>query len=562
MEKIALSLIIIAGIGFSSCVTSISGSSLDDLNDMEEYVGALVINGSLFKGQKVVKILINGVEHSPKESITFSESGFYRIEVFRKSSNTKNPDLLRIVILDEERGETEWGLNTWTPLPNTMGQIDERDVTLIYPTKYPQGVSVPLIVKTEGDMHPASPTLQATIGSLSFLIKRGIGSVQVAVDILSEMIVDIDHRSFPMEISPFDSPPLLLHGILAADTHIPSETFVFIGKDLTIPTGILMVIDSGAFISIGPGVNIYNEGRLLVNGSPQFPVTFTCSEANDHWGGFIGSGSENYLKATHTIFCQSGSHTGGIYDYGHAHRQALVYCESGTLEFDYCYMIDHAGQVFYPVGSTLDIKNSLVQRAITGGQVNDTELIMDNCVFTDFPDDSRIFQDQDNDALYLMGSNANISNCLFMYAKDDGLDSGGSGGGEIHVRNSVFYSVFHEGAALSSGGAVEKLHQFTNCTFENSGQGLELGYSSPNHLVIVDSCTFRNNGIGLRYGDNYKTPHRGKILVSNSKSIFNRAHDIWNMTRETWSADTCKMEFTNVLVSRGTPMYPQLQIYE
>ena len=268
------------------------------------------------------------------------------------------------------------------------------------------------------------------------------------------------------------------------------------------------------------------------------------------------------MDVSHAIFSRSGYHTGGSFSYGHAHRQALIYSEQALLDFDHCYMVDHVGQIFYPVSSTLNISNCLVQKAMTGGQINNSDLILRNSIFTDFPDDSQNYQDNDNDALYLMGSNATISNSFFMYAKDDGLDSGGSSGGTIKVINSHFEAVFHEGAALSSGGTSTKTHHFTGCTFTNCGQGLELGYSSPNHLVMVDSCLFQKNGIGIRYGDNYTTPHLGKVLVSNSKSLDNTEYDIWNMLRENWSADTLKMEFNNVRVSMETPMYPHLPLNE
>ncbi len=94
------------------------------------------------------------------------------------------------------------------------------------------------------------------------------------------------------------------------------------------------------------------------------------------------------------------------------------------------------------------------------------------------------------------------------------------------------------------------------------GQGLELGFSSPDHLVTVDSSFFHKNGIGIRYGDNYEFPNNGYIRVSNSQSIENRTYDIWNMDREDWVADTAHMEFNNVWVTKANPMYPKLNIFK
>jgi hypothetical protein len=184
--------------------------------------------------------------------------------------------------------------------------------------------------------------------------------------------------------------------------------------------------------------------------------------------------------------------------------------------------------------------------------------MMNRCVFTDFPDDSFDYLDEDNDALYLNETNAVITNSIFMYAKDDGLDSGASGGGEVQINNCIFEANFHEGAALSSGGTVSKLHRINNSLFTNNGQGLELGYSSPNHFVEVDSCTFTGNGIGIRYGDCYEMPHHGYIHVANSKSTDNTVNDVWNMNREHWAADTFHMSFDHVVVSIPNQIYREL----
>lgn len=546
----------------SSCHPLDADLSLDDLEDKQEITGTLFVDVSHFKGSKVERLQINGYGRTTREALSLNHPGFYRLEIFTEGADGPAPDVIRIVLLDKERGEPEWGLNKWTPVPPLIAQIDERNVSLIYPARAPAGISIPLIVKLEGDPANYPQAYVAKSGSGEFYIKRGIGSAMISPEKTGEGMLSIDHRSFPVQVHGFNAAPLLLQGQLASDLYIEAGSYVKIEEDLIIPPGVTLTIEEGVFLSISPEVNLYNEGILRISGSEEMPVTFTCSEAESHWGGIISTGAGNQIEATFAIFALSGFHTEGIYRYGHAGRQALIYSEDALLDFDHCYMIDHAGQVFYPLRSTLNISHTLVQRAMTGGQVNDSELILQNSIFTDFPDDSQNYQDQDNDALYLMGSNAVITKTYFMYAKDDGLDSGGSSGGRIEVINSHFEAIFHEGAALSSGGSATKHHYFSGCTFSNCGQGLELGYSSPNHLVEVDSCFFGYNGIGIRYGDNYTSPHRGRMLISNSQSLFNADYDVWNMLRENWSADTFKMEFNHVMVSMETPMYPDLVLYE
>ena len=78
----------------------------------------------------------------------------------------------------------------------------------------------------------------------------------------------------------------------------------------------------------------------------------------------------------------------------------------------------------------------------------------------------------------------------------------------------------------------------------------------------MDSCSFIRNGIGIRYGDNYDFGTNGYMSVSNSESLDNESYDVWNMDRQDWVADTAHMVFSNVWVTKGNPIYPQLKILE
>ena len=553
--------ILFLGLALFSCNRVDTDLTLDELADMEEYTGGVVVDCEYFQGEKTEWIRVNSSEFRNPGTLDLSKAGYYRIEVFTGCSGGST-EVIRIVILDPERGDAEWGLPPWTPAGVVTEAIGDQDLLTIYPRNIPPGSGFPLIVVVGDQLTGSTVNLNAAMGSTDFLIKRGVGSAWIPPGEQSSNLLKIDHRTFTVQTGTMTSPPLVLGGVINEDTQIPAGSLVHISEDLTIPVGLSLTIGTGAFIAVDPEVNIYNEGALIIEGSSDSPVTITCSDDGASWGGVIGTVAGNRVEASHAILCKSGHHTGGAYDYGHAHRQALFYCENGSLSLDHCYMIDHAGQVFYPVSASLEMEYCLVQRAKTGGQINDSRLVIDHSVFTDFPDDLNDYRDDDNDGLYLMRSDATISHSVFMFARDDGLDSGGSVGGEVNVSHTRFESVFHEGAALSSGGSVFKEHHFTNCIFTDCGQGLELGYSSPNHHVLVDSCLFIGNGIGIRYGDNYTTPHQGYLSVSNSESIENETHDIWNMVREAWAADTFSMEFDNVWVTTGDPMYPQLKIHE
>ena len=311
---------------------------------------------------------------------------------------------------------------------------------------------------------------------------------------------------------------------------------------------------------IDEAVDINVSGPIIFSGTAENPVFVTCSRYNKYWGGFITRESGGTINAQYTIFCQSGYHDSDGYNWGHSGRQALFYTENSILTLDHCFMLDHIGQIFYPQNSTLTLNNILVQRVQTGGQINTSDLILRNSVFTDIPEESDVFMDSDNDALYLSASDAVIDSTTFMYARDDGLDSGNTEGGDILVTNSRFEACFHEGAALSSGNGSVKNHTFRNCIFTNCGQGLELGFSSPNHTVVADNCQFLKNGVGIRYGDNYTWADvQGKMFIRNSVSLDNDK-DVWNMVRMNWSSKLTKMSFENTMVSKICPQYTQLQV--
>lgn len=541
----------------SACAPVETGISLDDLSDKTEYTDGMIVACKKFMGEPVTRIVLNDRADNSPDVLDLRSAGYYRIEIYTRGKRGSDKDVIRLVVLDPVRGQTEWGLPKWVPEGIEVGSIGEHYVQLIYPHLAPEKATFPMIAIAGGQIAESLINLHGQVDSRSFLVKRGVGSCWIPAD-LSARSVTIDNKSFQLEVDNFSAPPLELEDHLMADTEIPSNSHLHISSDLYIPQGITLSIGQGSFITLEQGINIHNNGKMVIEGEAEAPVTFTCSDENSYWGGVIGSANGNRVEASYAMFCRSGFHTGAGYDYGHAHRQALFYNENGSLQLDHCYMIDHIGQVFYPLNASMELDYCLVQRVKTGGQANFSQVCINHSVFTDFPNDSLIYQDEDNDGLYLHGCDAEISNSIFMYATDDGLDSGGGEGGNVNVTNTRFESIFHEGAALSSGWQAVKNHRFRNCFFTDCGQGLELGFSGIDHTVEVDSCTFLENGVGIRYGDNYDWHHNGLVKVSNSVIRNSSYHDVWNMVREEWAADTSRMEFQNVSVSSWDPMYPGL----
>lgn len=508
--------------------------------------------------------VLNGedVDFSYGDYINFKENGFNELVLMYKDLQQKN-DTFLFTTKTIEREYSEWGIRAWTPASFRTVTLSSENVEIVYPRRYAGLISVPFIfyVKEAGVTKAVYCQGSCPVAKASFKVKRGVGSISVPVSEYTNPISFIvGGKKLSASLTAFSGSGSELKGTISTATVIPANSLVKITENLEITSSGSLTVNEGAVLIISEGVDINVSGPIIFSGTAANPILVTSSKYDNYWGGFLTKVSTGTIEAHYTIFCRSGYHDTGDYAWGHAGRQALFYTKGSSLTLDHCYMVDHIGQIFYPQEATLTLNDILVQRVKTGGQINTSVLTLENSVFTDIPDDSNVFADDDNDALYLNATDADIENTVFMFAKDDGLDSGADGGGTVNITDCRFEACFHEGAALSSSGTVVKTHTFTECVFTNCGQGLELGYSSPNHSVTADNCLFQDNGIGIRYGDNYDWSEvYGHMLIKNSFSLDNDK-DVWNMVRMTWSPRLDNLTFANTQVSKYCTQYPELPI--
>jgi hypothetical protein len=530
------------------------------LTEQDYYMPFALANN--IDGISSVKLNDRIIDFQYGDFLEFSENGFYELILIYKDKQQEN-DTILFTTRTAERELSEWGIKAWVPAPFKTTSLGSENIEIFYPRRYTDDMKVPFIfyVRESGMIKTVYCRGKCTASGDTFNIKRGMGSVNVDASAVSGQVAFlVGGRQVSVSLSKIPDPDIELYGTVTSDIEIPANSLVRISGNLDISSTGSLTVHEGAVLIADEAVDITVSGPVVFSGTAGNPVLVTCSMKNKYWGGFLTKIPGGTIEAHYTIFCQSGYHDSEDYGWGHAGRQALFYTENSTLTLDHCYMTDHIGQIFYPQHATLVLDDILVQRAKTGGQLNYTDLTLRNSVFTDFPNDSYVFQDEDNDALYLNASDAVIENTTFMFAKDDGLDSGADGGGEVAVTDCRFEACFHEGAALSSSGSVIKNHTFLGCVFTNCGQGIELGYSSPNHSVVADDCMFLNNGIGIRYGDNYDwSVVDGKMSVRNSSSLYNDK-DVWNMIRMTWSPKLENLSFENTIVSKFCPQYPGLEI--
>ena len=459
-----------------------------------------------------------------------NDAGFYELII-------NSTDTTLFVLLDKERGEAEWGLKKWIPEEPIIQDKFNDELEIIHPQYYVQGTAIPFIFKTENWTKECSTNLVCTssIGS-RFMIKKGIGSQSEIINNTNHTFT-INEKEYYTKLSNHSSEVKVLDHDITTPTILAPNTVIQLKKEITISQSGSLTLQEGTILIIDEGVNMTNYGSIHFNGTIGNPILVTCTKGEEYFGGFISEGSAATIDAAHTFFSHFGQHSETEYQYGHAKHQALFKSTNTKLTFNNCYFIDTPGQVFYPFYCDLTLENCIVQRAKTSGQINSSKLIIKNSYLSDFPDDSQEYRDEDNDAIYLSATNATILNSLFMYTKDDGIDTGGNEGGAVNIDSCWFEACFHEGIAMSSGDQVEKTHIIKNSTFTNCQQGAELGYSSPNHSVLIDNCIFDRNYIGVRFGDNYKNDVNGIIWLRQSTYQSNH-RNYWNMVHQIWAPKT------------------------
>ena len=85
-----------------------------------------------------------------------------------------------------------------------------------------------------------------------------------------------------------------LPAVIEKDTILTSEgSPYYIQQNLSINSGITLKISEGAQIIISDGVSIYNNGRLIIEGSETEKVLFTSDSPDTRWNYITNQGSLN-----------------------------------------------------------------------------------------------------------------------------------------------------------------------------------------------------------------------------------------------------------------------------
>ncbi|MEO8352154.1 MAG: hypothetical protein ABI680_10520 [Chthoniobacteraceae bacterium] len=505
-------------------------------------------------------------------SATVSDFGFHELQAESRNGSgvLVDSEIVRFIVRDPSRGNTEDGLPPFTPyrvVNDAPSAFAAGELHVIAPASWPVGLPIPIaarIVDDAGNGLRLNGLVRfAGLPAVRLQLRRGWGSA-VAPAAVTEGVVTLDallnglndDRPITFDTASFSN----VSGTISSDTTWAANSRHHIEDTLTISAGATLTIQPGCLVTLASSVEVIVNGTLNVVGSEAAPVVFAPSAAGEFWGGIELPAATSRMDAANAIFTGAGedqtwfdTHSGYS---SHRPEQALfLVAGSGAginvgaqLHLTDCYCFDVRGQMMNSKSKVwIDLNRTLMQKAVTCGELNGTKVTIASSALIEFPGESSEFTDADNDAIYFTSGDLSVRDSVIGFTKDDGIDSGGNGGDnpftaavdvtQFVQENNWFEGIFHEGNSLSGTRNVS----YSGCVFFNCGQGVEAGYSAggsgdgPN--AVVDSCLFVGNMVAARWGDNYGSGYQynASMEVKNSLLLASEFHDVWSYDWNDWT---------------------------
>jgi hypothetical protein len=386
-------------------------------------------------------------------------------------------------------------------------------LTLELPLDVPAGVPFPMIVRTT-DHAPLDGDARVTAGTqapLVAVLHRGRGSVSTVIMTTGEVTVtaSLGDRTGTRRLTVSARPRRELAGDLGGDDlSWTAERDVVLGADVVVPAGATLVIGAGTRVLGQARANLRVVGRVQVNGTADAPVLFTRA-GSAPWGGLdLQPGAT--AQVAHALFTAGGGDERQVF--GHSQSQPVLMVRQATLTMDGGGVIDNAGKGPSSDRATLTLRDVVVSRCDTGGEHNDSALMIERSHYLEIPDGSGGMNDDDNDGIYISSGapgvegthEAIVRDTVFAVTQDDGVDHAGV---PVTLERVWIERVHDEGVAASNGSRITVIDSVvTKCP-----QAIEAGWGGP--TVIVEHSALFGNGIGLRWGDEYSTPNTGTVTA-------------------------------------------------
>lgn len=442
-------------------------------------------------------------------------------------SCNKNRDTLHQEdVLDNEPLDIEW-----TGDYLEVEDIEDFDVSIsnikvILPKTVPVNLPFPAVISTK-DGSPKTFDLNV-MGNVVHCY-QGKGSISLVLEKVGEFSLDVRSEigDESLIINVVEPNPKVIKKVSKDD--LVWYGFIKVASNLSILPEDTLKILPGCIVMLEPNVNIDIMGQIVIEGTEDEPIVFTRA-SDKGWGGLSIYG-KGIIK--HAFFLGGGADISKTF--GHSTSQPVIFVKNGSLTMTNSGVIDNIGKAFGSMNAEITLSNVMIARNDTGGQFNNSAVLVENCHFLETPDADGKVDDDDNDGIYLSGVMVKdgkpvlsiIRNSVFAVGEDDAIDHNDA---EVLVDGVFIKGFFHEGIAGSSGHRIV----VQNSVIQECEQGVEAGYGSPE--VIVDHCLITKNKVGLRYGDDYDWDVLGILKVTNTISVMNKDANVLNYVRKVGGA--------------------------
>jgi len=452
-------------------------------------------------------------------------------------------DAAEVVLSDSEVGAGDGACgdsNSETCTGDLVPDPEERVLAIVVPAKALVQEHVPVVLRVhKGGVPDLNATFDVVVrvqddqsGTESVVaVRRGAGSGRLALPDAEgafELLALGGGLSATGKVeveAAFQEQAMEVEGKLAPEElQWTGDSVIFVVGDLEIQASQTLEIAQGTVVELAEEVSLEVYGNIAAKGTAGSPIWFRPAPGTA-WGGIAHhSGSKGLYE--HVIFSGGGGDESKAF--GHSGSQPVLFAKESDLVLDHCAVIDSPGKAMGAEDSRIDLKETLISRCDTGGELKRTRLTAYRSHFLEMPAASGDPQDDDNDGIYLSGEYVAgpseeqfsiIDRCVFALGWDDGIDHNGA---NVIVENTIIEGFFHEGVACSKGGKIT----VSNSLIRGCEQGIEAGYGGPE--VVVDHCVLTENDVGLRYGDSYDWDVNGTLAVTSTVSFQNSEHNVWN----------------------------------
>lgn len=420
-------------------------------------------------------------------------------------------------------------------LPSSGDEAPGASIRVFLPIDVPRGRPFPVILDSGRFAAEAQAAVDVQVRSAgnatpaaSATLRYGRASVSLGVERSLDLLVNLGHDVWTVPVRVTERPRRALAGPLVGPAlRWSSAEEIVLDATVSVPEGETLVIDPGARVLAGPGVNLDVLGILRAAGTSTDPILFT-RDRDEPWGGVhLHPGATATLE--HVLLTAGGGDGSRVF--GHSGSQPVVFADTGaTLTITGGGIIDNPGKGPSSRGATVTITNLLVSRCDTGGEHDESELRIAGSHYLEFPDADGVLDDDDNDALYLSsgapgraGARAVlITETVFAIGEDDGIDHAGA---LVELRGVRISSMANEGIAASNGGRIV----VKDTMVRRCAQGIEAGWGAPE--VVVENSLLVENRVGLRFGDEYPNPSEGSLVarfVAVAESYEDPVRNLWS----------------------------------